>query len=138
MIAKHLFVSLALVSMLSSPAIAAEPSAAAQDEANLLREQEAQQLREDFTTQATAQAWIAPWNVKVFATYLFVRTDWQVYNPNSGFVDVNVRCDRYGYDAWYRIPPYSTVSGRWGCEGELLHIYNNASLSNQSVLATVW
>ncbi|AGP39025.1 hypothetical protein BE04_03895 [Sorangium cellulosum] len=136
MIAKRLFVSLALVSTLSTPALADEQFTAEPEEAELLQPGAPDEA--DFSLAvSTTQVW--PQRTEDFSTYLFVRTDWKVHNPNAEYVQVNVRCDRYGYDAWYWIEPYGTVSGRWGCEGRTLYIFNNAPQnSSLFVQATTW
>jgi hypothetical protein len=137
MIPTRLSVVLALFSMLSTSAIAAEQFTAEQEQAKLLQLQGVQQEGDVGTQDVTKQIW--PQRTEEFPTWWFVRTDWKVYNPNAESVLVNVRCNRYGYDYWYWIAPYATVTDRWGCEGQPLYIFNNApSGTGLYVQATTW
>ncbi len=97
-----------------------------------------QQTRGDVETQDVTKE-IYPQRTEGFPTYWWVRTNWKVYNPQSEAVQVNVRCARYGYNSWYWLAPYQTVSGSWGCEGAELFVYNDASEnSGLWVQATTW
>ena len=72
-------------------------------------------------------------------TWWWVRTAWRVYNPHAEWVQINVRCNRYGYDYWYWIAPNSSFGGHWGCEGRPLYITNHAPQNSiLFVQATTW
>jgi hypothetical protein len=136
--ATRLSVIVALTSLLSTAALAAEPFTAEQEQQKLLQLQRSEELQGSDASlgQVTRQVW--PQRTEEFSTYVFVRTDWKVHNPNGTSVQVNLRCNRYGYDMWFWIAPYDTITGAWGCEGQTLYVYNNAPPSGLFVQATTW
>jgi hypothetical protein len=140
MSATRLSAILALSSLLSTSAIAAEPFSAEQEQSKLLqlqRGEEGPQGGDTSLAQETKEIW--PQGTGEFSTYLFIKTNWKVHNPHGQSVQVNLRCARYGYDFWFWIAPYDTIEGAWGCEGRTLYIKNNApQYSDYFIQATTW
>jgi hypothetical protein len=141
--AKRLSFILAVSSVLSTSALASEQSTEAMEQAELSQQQHEVGPHEEggMSTQDVETRQIWPQRTEEFSTYLFVRTSWKVYNPNNQWVQINVRCERYGYDSWYWVAPYNSVQATngWGCEGKPLYIFNSAyQYSSLYVQATVW
>lgn len=138
----RLSVAVAVSSLLSTSALAAEhvvqPFTAAQEQAKLMQLQRGQGPQGESASSASNPT-IYPQETVEFSTYWFIKTDWKVHNPNNDPVEINVHCDRYGYDNWYSIAPKADAVGKAPCEGRTLYIRNLAPEgSNLWIQATTW